>query len=108
VTLVSILVFCASTTISSGVYRGATVAMILAVLGAVVRAVALTHVAEPRYEALFPPHLLRRGTRSRSASWRSSGWPPLALRPVQQRGARRCARSARSVTSHGVRRLSRT
>ena len=54
VTLVSILVFCASTTISSGVYRGATVAMILAVLGAVVRAVALTHVAEHEIRSAVP------------------------------------------------------
>ena len=39
VTLVSIIVFCVSTTISSGVYRGATVALVLAVLGVVVRAI---------------------------------------------------------------------
>ena len=47
VTLVSILVFCASTTISSGVYRGATVALILAVFGVVVRAVAPTRASAP-------------------------------------------------------------
>ena len=40
VTLATIVLFCASTTISSGVYRGATVALVLAVIGVVARALA--------------------------------------------------------------------
>lgn len=46
VTLASIVVFCASTTISSGVYRGATVALVLAVIGLVSRALAPEHARE--------------------------------------------------------------